>query len=153
MVEGTIVKISGPLVVASGMSNANMYDMVKIGEMGLTGEILEIHGDRASIQVYEETAGLSLGQKVVSTGIPLSVELAPGLIKSIFDGIQRPLEKMYAMQGHNIARGITIPAIDREAKWLFKPAVSVGDKVEHCSKAYFILCNLYAEQRLISIHN
>ncbi len=129
MVEGTIVKISGPLVVASGMSNANMYDMVKIGEMGLTGEILEIHGDRASIQVYEETAGLSLGQKVVSTGIPLSVELAPGLIKSIFDGIQRPLEKMYAMQGHNIARGITIPAIDREAKWLFKPAVSVGDKV------------------------
>lgn len=129
MVEGTIVKISGPLVVASGMSNANMYDMVKIGDMGLTGEILEIHGDRASIQVYEETAGLSLGQKVVSTGIPLSVELAPGLIKSIFDGIQRPLEKMYAMQGHNIARGISIPSIDREARWLFKPAVSVGDKV------------------------
>lgn len=129
MVEGTVVKISGPLVVACGMSSANMYDMVKIGDMGLTGEILEIHGDRASIQVYEETAGLSLGQKVVSTGIPLSVELAPGLIKSIFDGIQRPLEKMYAMQGHNIARGISIPSIDRQAKWLFKPTVQVGDKV------------------------
>ncbi|MBR3838814.1 MAG: V-type ATP synthase subunit A [Clostridia bacterium] len=129
MVEGTVVKISGPLVVASGMSSANMYDMVKIGDMGLTGEILEIHGDRASIQVYEETAGLSLGQKVVSMGIPLSVELAPGLIKSIFDGIQRPLEKMYAMQGHNIARGISIPSIDRQAKWLFKPTVQVGDKV------------------------
>lgn len=129
MVEGTVVKISGPLVVACGMSSANMYDMVKIGDMGLTGEILEIHGDRASIQVYEETAGLSLGQKVVSMGIPLSVELAPGLIKSIFDGIQRPLEKMYAMQGHNIARGISIPSIDRQAKWLFKPTVQVGDKV------------------------
>ena len=129
MVEGTVVKISGPLVVACGMSSANMYDMVKIGDMGLTGEILEIHGDRASIQVYEETAGLSLGQKVISTGIPLSVELAPGLIKSIFDGIQRPLEKMYAMQGHNIARGISIPSIDRQAKWLFKPTVQVGDKV------------------------
>ena len=127
MVEGTIVKISGPLVVASGMAQANMYDMVKIGDVGLTGEILEIHGDKASIQVYEETAGLSLGQKVISTGIPLSVELAPGLIRSIFDGIQRPLEKMYAIQGHNIARGINIPSIDREAKWLFKPAVSVGD--------------------------
>lgn len=130
MVEGTIVKISGPLVVASGMAQANMYDMVKIGDMGLTGEILEIHGDRASIQVYEETAGLSLGQKVISTGIPLSVELAPGLIRSIFDGIQRPLEKMYAIQGHNIARGINIPSIDREVKWLFKPTVSVGDYVE-----------------------
>lgn len=129
MVEGTIVKISGPLVVASGMAQANMYDMVKIGDMGLTGEILEIHGDRASIQVYEETAGLSLGQKVISTGIPLSVELAPGLIRSIFDGIQRPLEKMYAIQGHNIARGINIPSIDREVKWLFKPTVSVGDYV------------------------
>ena len=111
MAEGTIIKISGPLVVAGGMADANMFDMVKIGDLELTGEIIEMHGDRASIQVYEETAGLSPGERVVSTGIPLSVELAPGLLKSIFDGIQRPLETMFDVQGHNIQRGLTLPSV------------------------------------------
>ncbi len=130
MAEGTIIKISGPLVVAGGMADANMFDMVKIGDLELTGEIIEMHGDRASIQVYEETAGLSPGERVVSTGIPLSVELAPGLLKSIFDGIQRPLETMFDVQGHNIQRGLTLPSLDREKKWIFIPAVKAGDSVQ-----------------------
>ena len=127
MVKGVITKISGPLVVASGMRAANMFDMVKIGELGLTGEIIEIHGDKASIQVYEETAGLKPGEEVISTGLPLSVELGPGLIKSIFDGIQRPLEEMYRIQGYNIKRGLTLPALDRKKKWHFSPACKAGD--------------------------
>ena len=129
MVKGVITKISGPLVVASGMRAANMFDMVKIGELGLTGEIIEIHGDKASIQVYEETAGLKPGEEVVSTGLPLSVELGPGLIKSIFDGIQRPLEEMYRIQGYNIKRGLTLPALDRKKKWHFSPACKAGDSL------------------------
>ena len=127
MVKGLITKISGPLVVASGMRAAGMFDMVKIGELGLTGEIIEIHGDRASIQVYEETAGLRPGEEVVSTGLPLSVELGPGLIKSIFDGIQRPLVEMYKIQGYNIKRGLTLPALDRTKKWHFVPECKAGD--------------------------
>ncbi len=129
MVKGVISKISGPLVVASGMRAANMFDMVRIGSLGLTGEIIEIHGDRASIQVYEETAGLRPGEEVVSTGLPLSVELGPGLIKSIFDGIQRPLEEMYRIQGYNIGRGLTLPALDRNRKWHFVPSCRAGDAV------------------------
>ncbi|MBR0158012.1 MAG: V-type ATP synthase subunit A [Clostridia bacterium] len=127
MVKGIITKISGPLVVASGMRAASMFDMVKIGELGLTGEIIEIHGDKASIQVYEETAGLRPGEEVICTGLPLSVELGPGLIKSIFDGIQRPLEEMYRIQGYNIKRGLTLPALDRKIKWHFSPACKAGD--------------------------
>ena len=127
MVKGTITKISGPLVVASGMRAASMFDMVKIGELGLTGEIIEIHGDKASIQVYEETAGLRPGEEVISTGLPLSVELGPGLIKRIFDGIQRPLEEMYKIQGYNIKRGLSLPALDRSVKWHFVPACRPGD--------------------------
>ena len=95
MTEGRIQKISGPLVIAEGMRNANMFDVVRVGEQQLIGEIIEIHGDRASIQVYEETAGLGRGDRVVSTGAPLSAELGPGLATTIYDGIQRPLERMY----------------------------------------------------------
>ncbi len=128
--KGTIVKISGPLVIASGMSGANMYDMVKVSSLGLTGEIIEMHGDRASIQVYEETAGLGPGEPVTSTGIPLSVELAPGLLTGIFDGIQRPLETMVELQGSNIARGLSVPSLDRNRKWCFEPTVAPGDAVQ-----------------------
>ena len=99
MVEGKIVKVSGPLVVAEGMREANMFDVVRVGEKQLIGEIIEMHGDRASVQVYEETAGIGRGDRVVSTGAPLSVELGPGIITNIYDGIQRPLETMQEKYG------------------------------------------------------
>ena len=130
MTEGRIQKISGPLVIAEGMRDANMFDVVRVGEQQLIGEIIEIHGDRASIQVYEETAGLGRGDRVVSTGAPLSAELGPGLATTIYDGIQRPLERMYEAAGPNIKKGITLPALDRTAKWNFVATASVGDKVE-----------------------
>ena len=129
MAEGKIIKVSGPLVIAGGMRDANMFDVVRIGEAGLIGEIIEMHGDRASIQVYEETAGLGYGDRVVSTGEPLSVELGPGLITNIYDGIQRPLESIFHKYGTNITRGISAPALDREKKWHFTPTVSCGDAV------------------------
>lgn len=130
MSQGKIVKVSGPLVIAEGMRDANMFDVVRVSEHQLIGEILEIHGDRASIQVYEETSGLGPGSPVVSTDAPLSVELGPGLLENIFDGIQRPLEAMREAAGNNITRGINIPALSREHKWTFKPAAAVGDRVE-----------------------
>ncbi len=129
MSQGTISKVSGPLVIAEGMRDANMYDVVRVSEHQLIGEILEIHGDRASIQVYEETSGLGPGSPVVSTGEPLSVELGPGLLENIFDGIQRPLEAMRERVGSNITRGIRVPSLDRNKKWLFRPAMSAGDRV------------------------
>ncbi len=129
MSTGKISKIAGPLVVASGMREANMFDVVRVSDSRLIGEIIEMHGDRASIQVYEETSGLGTGEPVVSTGEPLSVELGPGLIQGIFDGIQRPLEKIRELAGNNLARGIEVPALDREKLWHFVPAVKVGDKV------------------------
>ena len=129
MVEGRILKVSGPLVIAEGMREANMFDVVRVGDAKLIGEIIEMHGDRASIQVYEETAGIGRGDKVVSTGAPLSVELGPGLIKSIYDGIQRPLETMRDKYGPNIIKGIDEPALDREKRWHFTPTVAVGDTV------------------------
>ena len=129
MVEGKILKVSGPLVVAEGMRNANMFDVVRVGSNNLIGEIIEMHGDRASIQVYEETAGIGRGDKVVSTGAPLSVELGPGLISNIYDGIQRPLEQIRLKFGSNLQRGIDVPALDRERVWRFVPAVKFGDKV------------------------
>ena len=129
MVEGKILKVSGPLVVAEGMRNANMFDVVRVGSKNLIGEIIEMHGDRASIQVYEETAGIGRGDKVVSTGAPLSVELGPGLISNIYDGIQRPLESIRLKYGSNLQRGIDVPALDRERVWHFVPAVKFGDKV------------------------
>jgi len=127
--QGTIIKVSGPLVIAEGMRDANMFDVVRVSRHQLIGEVLEIHGDRASIQVYEETSGLGPGEPVISTGAPLSVELGPGLLENIFDGIQRPLEAMKEKVGSNITRGINITALDRNKKWGFKPVLSKGDKV------------------------
>lgn len=129
MSQGKIVKVSGPLVVASGMSEADMFDVVRVGEQGLIGEILEMRNDLASIQVYEDTAGIGPGAPVVTTGAPLSVELGPGLIETMYDGIQRPLKGMYEAVGSNITRGIAVPALDREKKWKFSPSVNVGDEV------------------------
>ena len=130
MSQGKVVKVSGPLVVASGMEESNMYDVVHVGEQGLIGEIIEMRGDRASIQVYEETAGIGPGVPVVSTGAPLSVELGPGLIETMYDGIQRPLEAMYEKAGPNITRGIKVPSLSRTKKWDFVPAAKPGDEVE-----------------------
>ena len=130
MSQGKIVKIAGPLVVAEGMRDANMFDVVHVGEMGLIGEIIEMRGDKASIQVYEETSGLGPGADVATTGAPLSVELGPGLIENIYDGIQRPLEViMQKVKGNNLPRGVEVPALDREKKWDFTATVKAGDKV------------------------
>ena len=129
MKTGTVVKVSGPLVVAEGMRDANMFDVVRVSKHGLIGEIIEMHGDKASIQVYEETSGLGPGESVVSTGMPMSVELGPGLISTIYDGIQRPLESLYRVSGTNIQRGVEVPSLDREKKWDFVPHKAVGDKV------------------------
>lgn len=129
MSKGKIVKVAGPLVIAEGMRDANMFDVVRVSSQRLIGEIIEIHGDRASVQVYEETAGLGTGEDVESTGMPLSVELGPGLIKGIFDGIQRPLEAIMRVAGNSLKRGIEVPSLDREKKWHFYPTAKVGDKV------------------------
>ena len=130
MSNGKILKVSGPLVVAENMRDANMFDVVRVSEHRLIGEIIEMHGDKASVQVYEETSGLGTGEPVESTGAPLSVELGPGLLGSIFDGIQRPLEEIRKVTGNNLARGIEIPALDREKKWHFVPSISANSKVE-----------------------
>ncbi len=129
MSKGTIVKVSGPLVIAEGMRDANMFDVVRVSSKRLIGEIIEMHGDRASIQVYEETSGLGTGEYVESTDEPLSVELGPGIIGSIFDGIQRPLDGIMAICGNNLERGVEVPSLKRDVKWHFDPCVSVGDKV------------------------
>ncbi|MEG1550916.1 MAG: V-type ATP synthase subunit A [Oscillospiraceae bacterium] len=129
MSKGTILKVSGPLVVAENMRDANMFDVVRVSDQRLIGEIIEIHEDRASIQVYEETSGLGTGEPVESTGAPLSVELGPGLITSIFDGIQRPLEEIMKKSGNNLTRGIEVPALNREKEWHFVPTVKAGDEV------------------------
>ena len=123
------VKISDPLIIAEGMADSKMYDVVRVSDKGLIGEIIELRGDKASIQVYEETSGLGPGEEVVSTGEPLSVELAPGLIQGIFDGIQRPLTTLYFQYGSRISRGVSVNNLDRNKKWRFVPAVKVGDRV------------------------
>ena len=128
--KGKIVKVSGPLVVAEGMADAKMFDVVRVSDRRLIGEIIELRGDKASIQVYEETSGLGPGEPVYSTGEPLSVELGPGLIESIFDGIQRPLTLIREKVGDRIVRGVEVPSLDREKKWEFVPGVKPGDKVE-----------------------
>ena len=127
--QGKIIKVSGPLIVAEGMGDAKMYDVVRVSKDKLIGEIIELRGDRASIQVYEETSGLGPGEEVYSTGAPLSVELGPGLIEGIFDGIQRPLVKLREASGDRIARGIEVSALDHLKKWLFNPSVKEGDAV------------------------
>lgn len=126
---GKIIKVSGPLIIAEGMQDSKMYDVVRIGKDKLVGEIIELRGDKASIQVYEETGGLGVGEEVVSTGYPLSVELAPGLIEGIFDGIQRPLTSIVARYGDRISRGIEIDNLDHDKLWGFKPLKKVGDQV------------------------
>jgi len=127
--EGRIVKVSGPLIVASGLADSEMYDVVRVSSQQLIGEIIELRGDMASIQVYEETSGLGPGEPVTPTGSPLSVELAPGLIESIFDGIQRPLDKIRDTAGDRISRGINVTALDHDRKWAFVPLAKVGDNV------------------------
>ncbi len=129
MSKGTIKKVAGPLVIAEGMRDANMFDVCRVSDKRLIGEIIEIHGDKASVQVYEETSGLGPGEPVESTGAPLSVELGPGLIGSIFDGIQRPLDDIMKISGNNLQRGVEVPSLKRDLKWNFVPTLSVGDKV------------------------
>ncbi len=130
MKEGKIIRTAGPLVIASECLGAKMYDMVRIGELGLIGEIIELREDKAFIQVYEDTTGIGPGEPVVLTGEPLSVELGPGLIRSVFDGIQRPLDVIRAKEGDFITRGIQVPPLDRKRKWDFKPAVKKGQVVK-----------------------
>ena len=127
--QGTIVKVSGPLIVASGMGDVQMFDVVRVSDKHLIGEVIELREDKASIQVYEETGGIGPGEPVYSTGAPLSVELAPGLIESIYDGIQRPLNKIREKAGDRITRGITVDSLDHEKLWHFVPQASVGDEV------------------------
>ena len=127
--KGTIKKVAGPLVIATGMRDANMFDVVHVSDQMLTGEIIEMHGDEASIQVYEETSGLGPGEPVVSTGVPMSVELGPGLITSIYDGIQRPLDAIMKVCGNNLKRGIHVDSLDREKKWTFVPTAEIGEEV------------------------
>ncbi|MBR2751692.1 MAG: V-type ATP synthase subunit A [Clostridiales bacterium] len=129
MSKGSIVKVSGPLVIAEGMRDANLFDVVRVSNERLIGEIIEMHGDRASIQVYEETAGLKAGEPVESTGSPLSVELGPGLIGGIFDGIQRPLESIMEKIGNNLSRGIEVPSLSRDSIWKFEATKNAGDSV------------------------
>jgi V/A-type H+-transporting ATPase subunit A len=127
--EGRIFKVAGPVVVAEGMTGSRMYDVVRVGKLNLIGEIVELHEDHASIQVYEETTGIGPGEPVVDTAAPLSVELGPGLIESIYDGIQRPLNALYEKEGAFMSRGTTVPGLDREKKWHFKPTIENGSDV------------------------
>ena len=127
--SGTITKVSGPLVVANGLADANVSDVVRVGKQRLIGEILNMTGDSASIQVYEETSGLGPGATVETTGMPLSVELGPGMLENIYDGIQRPLPEIRDIAGSTITRGIEVPALNRERKWQFNPVVEAGAKV------------------------
>ncbi|MGI6695942.1 MAG: V-type ATP synthase subunit A [Christensenellales bacterium] len=130
MAQGKIVKVAGSLIVAEGMASVRMYDMVRVSKHRLIGEVIELRGDKASIQVYEETSGLGPGEPVESTGAPLSLELGPGLIESIFDGIQRPLQLVRQKAGDRITRGIEVPALDREKIWAYEPRAQVGDQVQ-----------------------
>ena len=127
--KGTIKKVAGPLVIAEGMRDANMYDVVRVSKQRLLGEIIEMHGDQASIQVYEETSGLGPGEPVESMDVPMAVELGPGLISSIYDGIQRPLDDIMAICGNNLRRGVEVPSLKRDKKWTFVPVAKVGDHV------------------------
>lgn len=129
MSKGVIKKVAGPLVIAENMRDANMFDVVRVSNQRLIGEIIEMHGDKASIQVYEETSGLGPGEPVESIGEPLSVELGPGLIGSIFDGIQRPLDDIMKVSGNSLQRGVEVPSLKRNIKWSFVPIVNIGDKV------------------------
>ena len=130
MSTGTIKKVAGPLVIAEGMRDANMFDVVRVSNQRLIGEIIEMHGDEASIQVYEETSGLGPGEPVESMEVPMSVELGPGLIASIYDGIQRPLDDIMKVSGNSLQRGVEVASLKRDKKWEFVPVANVGDEVE-----------------------
>ena len=129
MKTGTIIKVSGPLIVAEGLTHANMFDVVRVGKDRLIGEIIEMRGGLSSIQVYEETAGIGPGDIVVTTNAPLSVELGPGMIETIYDGIQRPLGKIKEIAGDFIKRGVDVPGLDHDKLWNFVPVKYVGDEV------------------------
>lgn len=152
MALGTIVKVAGPLIVAENMADARMYDVVRVSKSRLVGEIIELRGDRASIQVYEETSGLGPGEPVESTGAPLSVELGPGLIESIFDGIQRPLTKIRALVGDRIRRGVEVSSLSRESKWNFVPRVKVGDEITGGTIIGTVQENAVVEHRVMAPH-
>ena len=128
-ISGKIQRISGPAVIAEGMMGARMFDIVRVGQEKLIGEIIRLNGDTAFVQVYEDTGGLTVGEDVVSTGLPLAVELGPGMLNGIFDGIQRPLDKIREASGDFIARGINVNSLSRTAKWAFTPSVKAGDRV------------------------
>ena len=146
---GKIVKVAGPLIVAENMGDSKMYDVVRVSEKKLIGEIIELRGDKASIQVYEETSGLGPGENVYSTGMPLSVELAPGLIEGIFDGIQRPLNKLKEVAGDRIQRGVNVPALDHEKLWAFVPKVKEGDMVVAGDILGVVQENVVTEHRIM----
>ena len=129
MKEGTIVRITGPVVTSEGLEGAKMFDVVRVGQLGLVGEVIKLEGSRAVLQIYEDTTGLRPGEKVVNTGQALSVELGPGLLTSIYDGIQRPLNVLKEKSGDFISRGLVIPALDEAKKWEFVPTKKSGDKV------------------------
>ncbi len=149
MSQGRVVKISGPLVIADGMKEADMFDVVRVSEQGLIGEIIEMRGEMASIQVYEETSGLAPGAPVVTTGAQLSVELGPGLIETIYDGIQRPLEEIRKIAGPNITRGISVPSLNRTKKWDFVPVAKIGDKVQAGDIIGTVQETIVVEQRIM----
>lgn len=146
---GKIVKVAGPLIVAENMGDSKMYDVVRVSEKKLIGEIIELRGDKASIQVYEETSGLGPGENVYSTGMPLSVELAPGLTEGIFDGIQRPLNKLKEVAGDRIQRGVNVPALDHEKLWAFVPKVKEGDMVVAGDILGVVQENVVTEHRIM----
>lgn len=146
---GKIIKVSGPLIVAEGMKNCKMFDVVRVSEKRLIGEIIELRDDRASIQVYEETSGLGTGEEVISTNAPLSVELAPGLLEGIYDGIQRPLVKLLEVSGERIGRGIDIPSLDHEKKWKFNPTAEVGQTVDSGDIIGTVQENVVIEHRIM----
>ncbi len=146
---GTIIKVSGPLIVAGGMADSKMYDVVRVGADHLIGEIIELRGDKASIQVYEETGGIGPGDEVYSTGVPLSVELGPGLIESIYDGIQRPLDKLRTLGGDRIARGVEADALDHDKIWEFVPTANVGDELEAGDEIGFVQENVLIRHKIM----
>ena len=146
---GKIVKVAGPLIVAEGLDDAKMFDVVRVSSRNLIGEVIEMRGDRASVQVYEETGGLGPGEEVVTTGEPLSVELGPGLLESIYDGIQRPLRKLMQVSGDRIGRGIDMPAIDHDKKWKFTPVVSKGAEVTGGDVIGIVQENSVVEHRIM----
>src|SRR5512136_410952 len=129
MIEGFVARISGPVVMAHGMRGSKMYDVVKVGDEKLNGEIIRLDGDEAVVQVYEDTSGLKVGEKVINTETPLSVELSPGLLSSIFDGIQRPLPLLVERSGSFISRGISVPGVNKEKKWDFVATAKIGDRI------------------------